>query len=891
MKLLGRTGVWLAFAAAACVNVLADPVRVVIAPNASPRVVFGAEKVADALKAVGTDAVVSKDTTSRARDVVIGTRNTPALAALVAAGEIPSATARQEGFQLTSTKAGGVAAVGTDDSGVLYGALELAQRIQAERRLPSNLKLEDAPVMKLRGASIGMQKTYILPGRHVYEYPYTPELFPFFYDREHWREYLDYLVSNRMNTLYLWNGHPFASLVRLKDYPEALEVSEEVFAQNVEMFRWLAQECDKRGIWLVQMFYNIILSKPFAEKHGLKTQLSAVHPLAADYTRKSIAEFVRQYPNVGLLVCLGEALQEINGQVEWCTQVILPGVKDGMKAAGLTQEPPVVIRAHATDPKVVMPAALKVYKNLYTMAKYNGESLTTWEPRGVWQETHQMLAGLGTTHVVNVHILANLEPFRYGAVDFIRKSSLAMRDRLHAGGLHLYPLTYWNWPHSPDATEVPLKQIERDWIWFEAWARYAWNPDVPVAADREYWIGRIAGQFGSREAAAHVLDAYNAAGECAPRLLRRFGITEGNRQTLSLGMTLDQLVEPAKYRPYPELWKSHAPAGERLDEYAEREWNRQPHIGETPPSIVAEVLAFSETAVKAIDAAAPHVTRNREEFERVRNDIRCIRAMSQDYAAKVNAAMAVLRFSRSHDAADMERAGKFLTESLGHYRTLVSLTEKTYRFANSMQTSQRRIPISGGRDGQPANFHWAQVLELYEKEHADFMQKVAAAKAGAGQGVRKQLSLEKASFRLTAGAAETYTVQTGSRVFTDMPAEIQVLAGELNGLTGIRFSRADAAGGKLAPIEFEVDEPVDVLVGFVQSNDKGWRKAPELETDALGGGRGGTEPLILTAATVDGLPAIHVHAFRFGPGRQRLELRGEGAYVVLGVVKQRPGNL
>ena len=27
--------------------------------------------------------------------------------------------------------------------------------------------------------------------------------------------YLDSLVANRMNTLYLWNGHPFASLVMM----------------------------------------------------------------------------------------------------------------------------------------------------------------------------------------------------------------------------------------------------------------------------------------------------------------------------------------------------------------------------------------------------------------------------------------------------------------------------------------------------------------------------------------------------------------------------------------------------------------------------------------------------------------------------------------------------
>ena len=96
----------------------------------------------------------------------------------------------------------------------------------------TDLHFIDKPAFALRGTCIGMQKTYILPGRHVYEYPYTPELFPWFYDKKLWREYLDFLVANRMNTLYLWSGHPFASLVRLKDYPYAVEVPDDVFQKN-----------------------------------------------------------------------------------------------------------------------------------------------------------------------------------------------------------------------------------------------------------------------------------------------------------------------------------------------------------------------------------------------------------------------------------------------------------------------------------------------------------------------------------------------------------------------------------------------------------------------------------------------------------------------------------
>ncbi len=54
------------------------------------------------------------------------------------------------------------------------------------------------------------------------------------------------------------------------------------------------------------MFYNIIVSKPFAEKHNIKTQdcIPPIIPLIADYTRNPIAALVAKYPNVGLMVAL-----------------------------------------------------------------------------------------------------------------------------------------------------------------------------------------------------------------------------------------------------------------------------------------------------------------------------------------------------------------------------------------------------------------------------------------------------------------------------------------------------------------------------------------------------------------------------------------------------------
>jgi len=854
----------------------AETVSVVINSNAAPRVQFGAAKLVEALKATGDDASMVDSETGPGKKIYLNQPHDPAIG--------------REGFCFNVRADGGVVVSSADDSGTLYGCLELASRLhQAGKLAPATLaNVHDAPVMTLRGTCVGMQKTFILPGRHVYEYPYTPELFPWFYDRQLWTEYLDFLVQNRMNTLYLWSGHPFASLVRLKDYPYAVEVPDDIFQKNQEQFRWLAGECDKRGIWLVQMFYNILVSKPFAETNGISTQLRAPTPLTEDYTRKSIAEFVKQYPNVGLMCCLGEALEGTENQLEWCTNVILPGVLDGMRAAGLKEELPVVVRTHAMDPYAIMPAAYRLYTNLYTESKYNGESLTTWEPRGKDQEIHLAMGKLGP-HLVNIHILSNLEPFRYGDVDFIKKCVLASRDRLGATGVHLYPLSYWNWPYSPDIANPPLLQWRRDWIWFEAWARYAWNPDVPAAEDHAYWISRLTDFYGNTNAAEKILNAYNAAGEVAPRLIRRFGITEGNRQTLSLGMTLDQLVNPNKYGAIEDLWLSQAPPGERLDEFVKKEWNHQPHVGETPESILNEVDNYSQQAVENAQSAGPLVTKNHDEFEHVLNDCQCICAMANSYAGKARAAEYILRYGYSQNISDMQTALQYLQASLTNYQTLVTLTEHSYQYANSMQTSQRKIPLSGGARGVGTNYLWSQLLPVYQKELDDFQVKVT--QLAQATNVVKLVDDNNikpwpaASFKLISTNAETYKVETGAKVFTDRDFVIQSLAPELNGLTGVRFSHNAAKRG-LEPLEFEVAEPVEVLVGYFNSNQKAWLQVPKLEFAAQADERGGVDAVLENAAEISSSPNVNIHAFRFDAGEKKLELIGKGSFVVLGIVPQ-----
>src|SRR5690606_13979306 len=395
------------------------------------------------------DKSYKKNNKFRSSDIVVGLASSSAWANLVPKGLLDSVNKPESYLLYKQSAASPLIVLGADESGLVYAAEQLIHN-GADSKTP--LKILVRPEVLLRGTAIGMQKTDYLPGRDVYEYPYTEELFPWFYDKELWIQYLDMLLENRYNTLYLWNGHPFSSLVKLKDYPYALEVDEATFKKNEQMYSFLTEEANKRGIWIIQMFYNIILPQPFAQKHNLKTQERnrVITPLIADYTQKSIAAFVEKYPNVGLLVTLGEAMEGVGqDDIDWFTKTIIPGVKQGLKAQGNTIEPPIILRAHDTDAPAVMDAALPIYKNLYTMAKFNGEALTTYETRGKWAELHQQLGSIGTVHIQNVHILANLEPFRYAAPEFIRKSVVSMHKTHYSNGIHIYPqASYWDWPYS-----------------------------------------------------------------------------------------------------------------------------------------------------------------------------------------------------------------------------------------------------------------------------------------------------------------------------------------------------------------------------------------------------------------------------------------------------------
>jgi hypothetical protein len=830
-------------------------VHIVTGPRATPREKFAAERLQETthdLHETGNVTILLAQTASP----LLAHEKLPALS--------PAAT---EAFLLYRS-GNRIFVVGSDASGVLYGALDLAERIRTAHALPMQIDYQDHPALKLRAAALGMQKPEITYEGAEYDYPYTSQNFPFFYDRAFWTRYLDMLVRNRMNALFLWNGHPFTSLLRLPKYPEAQEISTAQLEQNIEMFRWITSEADRRGIWVLQGFYNIHLSHSFARAHHLAYHLTAPTPLAVEYTRYAVSEFIRQYPNVGLMMTLGEALAPQYG-AQWLTQAIIPGVKDGLQELGSQTEPPIVVRAHATDIDAVMKAAKPIYSNVDTMWKWNGESLTWTNIRGPILDRFQDMIANSNVTIANIHLLSNLEPFRWGDPDFIRQTVLNF-ERIGIHGVHAYPLRYWDWPNTAD--NPPLDQLDRDWIWFDAWARYAWNPNLDPAKEQIYWAQRFAERFGDEQAGMHLLHAYELSGACSPKLLPRIGITEGNREVFSLGMTMPQLIDANRFNPAQTLWTGDAPDGERLYDYVAEEVDHKPHHGETPIGVADEVADLSARAVAEAEAARPGITRNREEYGRIVNDMRAIHAMMLFYQAKAQAAVLVMRYGYDQDADHLKKAEALLAQSVEDFRQLTALTDKTYRDAASMHTSQRQIPVRGGL----TTGHWRDLLPVYEKELATYRARLAMLNEphNVDSGAPMQ-PLPQVPFEVSPGTGELFHLEPGAALSAGVSSgstdAIRSVAPEISGFQAIRIDRSQQG-----PVRFTLQKPAQVLVGFFKTRGRSGPPNADAENWNL---------LLLNAVTTSSGSSLDVWAAPLAAGANELDL-GKGSYVILGFIPQ-----
>ena len=145
-----------------------EPVLIVQQADALPRIQFGMGKLIAALRQSGY--TINKSTRLNpfftGKVIVAGELDSDLLKKVIKEWKINANNKPgKEGYIIGSAKGDKIFIGGADPSGVLYGCIELIEQIKTNGKLPSAIFISDQPEMVLRGACIGIQKPYDLPGR------------------------------------------------------------------------------------------------------------------------------------------------------------------------------------------------------------------------------------------------------------------------------------------------------------------------------------------------------------------------------------------------------------------------------------------------------------------------------------------------------------------------------------------------------------------------------------------------------------------------------------------------------------------------------------------------------------------------------------------------------
>jgi len=675
-----------------------DAISVVTEGNPTPKVAYGVDLLSRALREAGISCRMPSAGSVPPGSRVIRVQVNPA--------NVPPDARRGEAFSIKSY-GNGIHVSGFDEAGAFYACAELAARIRKSRELPMNIDVADSPKMNMRGIPL------FLMTAGTYMYPIVKSQFPWFYDQTLWIKTLDFLAEHRLNFISLWNAHPFPFFVNLDKYPEARMIGDVELERNEKLLGWLSSEADKRNIWLMFQFYNIYVPEGVAKAGGADESdrdikfshgYAVLHkpaPWAAEYTHYAIKEFVQKYPSLGLYVCLGEALHQ--NQSEWMDDVILAGVKDSGK------RPPVILRNWALhDGLQILKNAVANYSNLHTEMKHNDEMYAVPEPDPANVEWIQH----SPSHIINVHLMGNLKPFRWAPPSFIQETAKD-QQAMGAKGVQVYPLWVWYWPYSADRNR--LLQIDRDWLWYAAWGRYAWNADRPQEQERQYWAGKIAEKYGE-SVAIDILGAYEAAGRVMPIVPRMFWFKGWNHWFASNGLMLDQTLMSTPI-PYTNIEKTVS-----VKNYAKNLANgKMAGNGVLTPAVLTQrMVNHGARGVELIRKAAPAVKKNKEEFDRLQIDVEATSLIAQIYQAKVDAAVHFVAYQFHPTPQNSAKVISSLEKSVDRYRRLVARTNNAYPVANDIRND---IPFRFNPPSTPpaANSiprlpHWRDFLPVFEAE-------------------------------------------------------------------------------------------------------------------------------------------------------------------------------
>jgi len=392
---------------------------------------------------------------------------------------------------------------GADASGVMYGALELAERVKAKgRNAFDGETITGRPFLKQRGLNIFLTLPWDYEKNNTCYDPQAlvdPQRW-WFQNEDYWRSLLDSMARSRLNWLDLhgmWDvsvtnaPNLYAYFIQSEKYPQ-IGVAPKIKAANLQQLNHIIEMAKNRGIQVSLMAYEARITIP----HNPKPAYEQTEKLAYDYTREMVEKMIRQAPG---LHTIGFRIGE-SGRGGDFFNCYLEAVKNSGR------DIPLFTRSWVTTKAKVVPLARKS-SDFTVEIKYNGEqwgapypiaggraagwysysfedylsdssregAVKLWPGHGDWPHEPYKIAW-------QVRANGTHRIFPFYEPGWVRRSVKAMRIGT-AVGFTVEPLNAY-YPASPryymaDKNDLYCNWIhERDELYLLLWGRLGYNPDL-----------------------------------------------------------------------------------------------------------------------------------------------------------------------------------------------------------------------------------------------------------------------------------------------------------------------------------------------------------------------------------------------------------------------------
>lgn len=668
--------------------------------NSDARVSYAAERLSAALDATGRD---------RAQRISL---------------RIDAAQLPHESFEITRSD-GALTITGGDGRGVIYGALSVAEALR------NGTALKDVPSARENAALPFRAIKFNLPWDSYRSSSALDQHYETGRDVRFWEALLDMMADNRFNALTLWNLHPFPYMTRSTNFPEATPFTDAELAEWRALYQAIFAMAKERGIDTYIVNWNIVVSKEFAEYHGLEgTNHYPFYKGDADtselvqrYTRESVAQVLEEYPDLtGFGFSFGELMGGMTPRErqDWIEDTIIAGMKDADRPSRMIFRAP--FSADTGQGGSTDLATEQLTRN--ALDELDGFEEPIWmEIKFNWSHGHS------TTELVKVHggelddtyfeplpetyrvawMMRNEDFYalRWGSPDFIREHIRRNSSPEYVGGYfvgsenYIPALDYFT---ASDAKVDWTYAFERQWLFYKLWGRLLYNPETRDEIFRAEFVRRY-GKGG-----APLLDAYELASRTQLSFTSSVDFTwdftvygEG-MMVLGRGgfqpMSVDRLIVQ---RPLLPNWLS-------VEEFVARREGGAPLAADAfTPLMLADRMEAD--ALAALARVEPIDTEGNASLMYEVADLRTWANLGLYYAEKLRGAVALQSYRVRGDEVDHRAAVQHLTNALRYWDEVIAITRPIYK---DMPLAHFNPPNNQRTDDNL--FHWALLRDAIAQD-------------------------------------------------------------------------------------------------------------------------------------------------------------------------------